>query len=132
MYFVSIKLFLMELSREICKLQNRLGRRESTLFVHTALDAIKGELFAYTPPHAIKGELFAYLLHLKYVDDGKTFVFRAGSRVLSQAFRYNAREWILARAESAATRIDWTKELECLEYFGLAIDGADVVGLGYE
>ncbi len=109
----------MELSREICELQNRLGRRESTLFVHT-------------PLHAIKGKLFTYLLHLKFVDGGKTFVFRAGSRVLSQAFRYNAREWILSRANSVATRIDWTKQLECLEYFGLAIDGADVVGLGYE
>ena len=107
-----------DLSREICALQNRLGRRESTLFVHT-------------PVNDIKGLLFKYLMYLKYVDGGKTFVFTPGNRVLYRAFRLHATEWILVHSDTAV-RIDWTREHESLKYFGLCIEGDDVVGLGYE
>ena len=107
----------LELARDICDLQHRLGRLESTLFVHT-------------PLNNMEGVLFTYLKYLRFVDGGKTFLFSPGSRVPGEAFRYHAKEWILNHYD-AVFRINWTKEYESLPYFGLRLDGDDIVGLGY-
>jgi hypothetical protein len=106
-----------DFAREICDLQHRMGRLESTLFVHT-------------PINTIDGKLFNFLVYLKYLDGGKTFTFTPSGRVRYNAFRHHAEEWILTHYD--APHIDWGTEHESLQYFGLYIDGDDLVGLSYE
>jgi hypothetical protein len=107
----------LELARDICELQHRMGRLESTLFVHTSLEKMEGVLFTY-------------LKYLRFVDGGKTFLFSPGSRVPGEAFRYHAKEWILHHYD-AVFRINWDKEYASLPYFGLSLDEDAIVGLGY-
>lgn len=101
-------------ARQICEIQHNMGRRESTLFVHT-------------PMNMITNPVFNYLMHLKFIDGGKTFMFNPGDRVLYQTFQDSAVRWI----RKHGLEVD-TPECDCLQYFGLYVDGDDVVGLGYE
>ena len=104
-----------DIANEICLLQNRLGRLESTLFVHTPLTDI------HTP-------LFTYLKYLRFVDNGKTFQFSPGSRIAYPLFRKRAIEWLLSHYETVLN-IDWVEEHQYLKYFNLHVDGDYLVGL---
>ena len=92
--------------------------------------------------------LTSYLMHLKYVDGGKTYKFDRSSGVSYRIFRLRAIEWVITQVEGGILDkyedlrddvLDWLRlqfisddnfyDDDVLEFFNLRVDGDKLVGL---